>query len=183
MELSTKLSTYFTLKDLVHSDIADRNPKIAKEQYEEVLKKQEVLDNLELLSVIVLDKVKTYLVNKGYSMYITSGYRCPTLNKLVKGSKTSDHLYGRAADIIILQNNGSRATGDIYYAVLEYLDKNIGFYQAIWEFGSLNNPSWLHISYRRGDSKKQILRIGADTNNKYVQIDLKYLYNKVIKKA
>lgn len=29
---------------------------------------------------------------------VDSGYRCPALNSIVKGSQTSDHLYAAAAD-------------------------------------------------------------------------------------
>lgn len=32
---------------------------------------------------------------------ITSGHRCPAYNRKVGGGKTSQHLYGRAADIVV----------------------------------------------------------------------------------
>lgn len=35
----------------------------------------------------------------GHPIIINSGYRCPDVNKAVGGSKTSQHLSGRAADI------------------------------------------------------------------------------------
>jgi hypothetical protein len=28
----------------------------------------------------------------------------------------------------------------------------------IWEFGDTNNPDWVHVSYVKGDNKKEVLR-------------------------
>lgn len=37
----------------------------------------------------------------GRPIYITSGYRCPLLNSYIGGSKTSAHVKGFAADIVV----------------------------------------------------------------------------------
>lgn len=55
-----------------------------------------------------MDKIDPYLINLlqvmrdmlGRGMKVTSGYRCAKHNKAVGGSLNSDHLKGKAADIL-----------------------------------------------------------------------------------
>ncbi len=54
----------------------------------------DVVDNLRLLAS-TLEIVREVL---GHPIVITSGYRCPEINRLVGGSETSAHLEGLAAD-------------------------------------------------------------------------------------
>lgn len=56
----------------------------------------DVLQNLHLLAVY-LEQVRVVL---GQPVSVRSGYRCPTLNRAVGGSKNSQHMTGMAADII-----------------------------------------------------------------------------------
>jgi zinc D-Ala-D-Ala carboxypeptidase len=44
-----------------------------------------------------LERLRAYLGGK--AIVIDSGYRCPELNRLVRGSDRSQHLSGQAADI------------------------------------------------------------------------------------
>lgn len=48
--------------------------------------------------VEVLQRIRTHF---GKPVTITSAYRTPTKNKSVSGTTYSQHLYGRAADIIV----------------------------------------------------------------------------------
>jgi len=52
---------------------------------------QDLMNKLEVL--------RSKLGNR--KITIVSGYRCPSHNKAVGGAKNSQHLYGRAADIIV----------------------------------------------------------------------------------
>lgn len=67
------------------------------------------------------------------SMIISSGYRCPELNALVGGSKTSAHMRGRAVDAV---------PSDL--AMLEAFSRIAGsdlpFDQLIWE-----HNKWIHL--------------------------------------
>lgn len=54
-----------------------------------------VLGNIEALVNNVLDPLHAMI---GRPIIITSGYRCQRVNELVGGSKTSQHLTGKAAD-------------------------------------------------------------------------------------
>ena len=52
--------------------------------------------NLKALCSMVLDPLRRHL---GKPVRVTSGFRTEALNKAIKGSKTSAHRYGLAADI------------------------------------------------------------------------------------
>lgn len=89
----------------------------------------------------------------GKPLTVTSGYRCPALNKAVGGSRTSQHMTGQAADI---------STGNIVdNARLFHLiiDSKLPFDQLIFEKGDINvGPAWVHVSYRAdGKNRRQIL--------------------------
>ena len=58
---------------------------------------KEVLANVELV-VIQLQAIRDHV---GASVSINSAYRCESHNKASKGSKRSQHLLGKAADITI----------------------------------------------------------------------------------
>lgn len=81
----------------------------------------------------------------GAPITISSGYRCPELNKAVGGSKTSQHLLALAADI--------RAKGYTAQELFELIaGSNFGFDQLILE--KIGGKEWLHISVQpkeRGD--------------------------------
>ncbi len=82
------LTEHFTLEELTHSDLAVRQG-IANRP------SKEVLANLNTLAQ-KLEQVRAIL---GQSvLIISSGYRCPELNALIGGSRTSAHLRGLAAD-------------------------------------------------------------------------------------
>ena len=67
-------------------------------------------------------------------VHITSGYRSPELNRVIGGSKTSQHCYGLAADIVV--------GGYSPFEVCEWVvNHNLPYDQLIHEFGR-----WVHLS-------------------------------------
>jgi hypothetical protein len=43
--------------------------------------------------------------------------------------------------------------------VFDYILKNLDFDQLIWEFGTSENPDWVHVSYNsNGTQRKQVLK-------------------------
>lgn len=90
-----KLTNNFTLEEFERSSTAAAHKidnKIPENYYGNLYK----LANM-------LQKIRDRF---GKPIRITSGYRCEELNKLVKGSKTSQHRFAQAADITS-SNNGA----------------------------------------------------------------------------
>lgn len=86
----------------------------------------------------------------GAPLSVTSGYRCPQLNKLVGGVATSQHTKGEAVDI----TTGNKANNRRLFQKL--IDMGLPFDQAINE----NGFSWIHISHRAdGNNRGQTLAL------------------------
>lgn len=134
---------YFTIKELTRSDTA------IKKGIDNTAPK-EAQENLTSLVDNVLDPLREAW---GKPITVTSGYRCPELNRAVGGSMTSDHLKGRAADITA----GSRAQNKELFMLVQKL--GLSFDQLIHEKGSVKEgPDWVHVSYRaEKQNRKQIL--------------------------
>ena len=89
----------------------------------------------------------------GVPIHLSSGYRSAALNKAVGGSSSSQHCTGEAIDIDM---DGTTITNA---QIFNYIKDNLNFDQLIWEFGTDNNPDWVHVSYEStGKQRKQVLR-------------------------
>jgi hypothetical protein len=88
---------------------------------------------LERLANEVLEPIRTAV---GASLIVTSGYRPEALNTYIGGSLGSDHLYGRAADLVC-------PTMDLaeFAEVARLACVSLPVRQCIIEFGK-----WLHVS-------------------------------------
>ena len=131
---------YFTLHELTRSATASRL-KIDNTP------SQEVVQNLELLVKNVLDPLREAY---GKPIIVSSGYRCPKLNKAVGGVKNSQHMLGQAADI--KTTSDSPADNRKLFDLAREL--KLPFDQLIDEFGY----DWIHISYGPRH-RKQVLHI------------------------
>ena len=84
-------------------------------------------------------------------IYISSGYRCPELNKVVHGSPTSAHCYGYAFDLIPT-NGKMRAFKRFCRTFLA----NHAFDQLISEEEDGSGmPRWMHVGYKYPDGVQQ----------------------------
>lgn len=130
---------YFSIAELCKSTTADRLRINNKCNQEHVVNLTALVDN-------VLDPLRTWY---GKPLTVSSGYRCPALNKEVKGSNTSQHMSGQAADI----DTGDRQQNKLLF---EYIRKNLPFDQLIDE----SNFAWVHVSYRAdGKNRNQVLKL------------------------
>ena len=130
---------HFTVAEFVRSEKAD------KRAIDNRLPK-ELLPNVQALVDNVLDPLREAY---GKPITVTSGYRCPALNKAVGGSATSQHISGQAADI----TTGSRKENKRLFYLIQEL--GLPFDQLIDE----KNFSWLHVSYREGVNRNQVLAL------------------------
>ena len=135
------LSANFTLKELTKSDTAtrlgiDNTPDEA------------VIESLKLLCENVLQPVRDHF---GKSVTVNSGFRSPETNQATKGSKTSDHCKGQAADIEI----DGISNPDLAHWIMD----NCDYTQLILEFYTQGQPNsgWVHVSYDPGNLKMQEL--------------------------
>lgn len=106
----------------------------------------EAAENLKQLVNNVLDPLRDAY---GKPIRVNSGYRSPALNVVVKGSKTSQHVKGQAADITA----GSKQENKKLFDLAQEL--NLPYCQLIDE----KNFSWVHISYDPNNVKRQILHL------------------------
>ena len=134
------LTEHFSMKELTHSQTAIKNgiPNIPKDP--------QVVTNLTLLCEKVLEPLREGMK---CPIRISSGYRSPELNKLIGGAKASQHNIGEAVDIDLDEKNAE---------LFSYIVNNLDFDQIIWEFGTLEDPDWVHVSYSPTHNRKQILR-------------------------
>lgn len=108
----------------------------------------EVVANLAALVDAVLDPLRE---KYGRPIHVSSGYRCPRLNRAVGGSATSQHVKGEAADIYVTRPKEMAELFALIYYTLP-------FDQLIWERGTDEAPAWIHVSYREGDNRRECLR-------------------------
>lgn len=129
---------YFTINELCKSSTAtqrgiDNTPN------------QKVIHNLKALTDNILDPLRE---KYGKPIRVNSGYRCDALNKVVGGSKTSQHCQGLAADITV----GSPDENKIIFGMI--IAMNLPYDQIIDE----KDFDWVHVSYS-DNPRRQILHL------------------------
>jgi hypothetical protein len=135
------LSKNFTLSELTKSETALRK-NIANTP------SRDTINNLHELVTHVLQPIREHY---GKPVKISSGYRSGALNKVIGGSKTSDHTKGYAADIEVPEVSN--------YDLAKWIQNNLKFTQLILEFYTLGvaDSGWVHVSYDPSNLKNQAL--------------------------
>lgn len=103
------------------------------------------LANMKLVAEKCFEPLREWY---GKPIKINSFYRSKALNTAVGGSSRSQHISGEAIDI----DAGSR---DENKKLFDWLKENVEFDQVINEY----DYSWVHISYRKNNNRKQVLII------------------------
>lgn len=129
---------YFTIKEMTKSSTAKANGIDNTPSDEKMAKLQKLIE-------AVLDPLREWY---GKPIRVNSGFRCEALNEAVGGSDTSQHRLGEAADITVGTKKGNKK-------LFEYIKDNLPFDQLINE----SNFSWVHVSYREGRLRKQVLAL------------------------
>jgi hypothetical protein len=122
----------------------------------------EHIENFKLLAEKVFEPIREHF---GVPIRISSGYRSKELNDKIKGaSKTSDHCFGRAIDI---DNDGTSITNK---QIFDFIKNNLKYKQLIFEFGTDENPAWVHVSYDPNNLKNETLKaIKVKNVTKYIK--------------
>ena len=147
------LTKNFSYQEMIKSSTADRIGVSNDATREHVI-------NLVNLCNFILQPVR----DEFGPIRINSGYRSPTLNKAVGGSKTSQHCNGEAADF-----ESSRISNP---ELAIWIVNNLEFDQLILEFYDGKDPhsGWVHCSYKRDGSNRNntltALRVNGKTQYK-----------------
>ena len=145
------ISKHVTYKEGVYSNTATRLG-IKNEPTEAHL------SNMELLSEKIFEPLRAHVNGP---IKINSFYRGPELNKAIGGSAKSQHCNGQAMDID--DTYGYMTNADMF----KYIKNNLSFDQMIWEFGTDENPDWVHVSYVNEEANRnRCLLAYKDENNK-----------------
>ena len=138
-----QLSENLTLAEVMRSETAKRNGISNKPNPRH-------LENLKIIAVNIFQPIRNFFQR---AIHLSSGYRSEELNTFINGSKSSQHCTGEALDIDM---DGTEVTNK---EVFDYIKDNLEFDQLIWEFGTNDNPDWVHVSYKAsGKQRKQILK-------------------------
>ena len=86
------------------------------------------------------------------------------LTGLIGGSSTSQHCKGEAIDIDC-DIFGGLSNREVF----EYIKEHLTFDQLIWEFGDDSDPDWVHVSYKKGKNRGEVLRAKRNKRNTYYE--------------
>jgi zinc D-Ala-D-Ala carboxypeptidase len=130
-----QLSKNFSLAELCHTNSG--------------LPNEPTSDNIINLSKLVFNVLQPIRDKLGFEIKVNSGYRSKTVNDHEGGVSTSQHLTGQAADLDCKDNA----------LLFNTIKDTLIFDQLIWEKGNDKQPAWVHVSYREGHNRKQVIHI------------------------
>ena len=133
-----RLSKNFVLSEITRSNTATRLG----------ISNEPTKEHLENMQRLISNLIQPMRDSIG-PIRISSGYRNPSLNRAIGGSRSSQHCKGEALDIQFWQM-GKMMNILIYEWIL---DSGLEFDQMINEF----DFAWIHISLKEKDNRKQVL--------------------------
>ena len=127
-----KLSNNLSVKEVTKSNTAKRcgisnEPTI------------EHLENLKAIALNIFQPARNYFKKP---IFVSSGYRSEALNEKIGGSKKSQHSKGQALDL-----DAHTFGGLTNQQLFKFISDHTDFDQLIWEFGTDEEPDWVHVSY------------------------------------
>jgi len=147
-----KISEHVSYNEAIYSDTALRlNIKNEPNDYQ--------ISNMVGIANHVFEPLREYV---GGPIKITSMFRNEILNRAIGGAKRSQHMEGRAMDLD--DTFGHKTNAEMYH----YIKENINFDQLVWEFGTDENPDWIHVSYVSDDQNRQKVLRAVKENGKTI---------------
>ena len=106
--------------------------------------------NLTLFINTVLDPIRE---DWGGPIIVSSGYRCPELNKAVGGANTSGHQYGYCADLQV--KGGMKKIRELADFIFKWMkDHNMKWDELLFEHSG--GVTWLHFCWIGKDGKQRM---------------------------
>jgi hypothetical protein len=164
--MARHLSTNFTFEELTTTtigDLLDTNRVIGEQE--------PILSHLTWVATNLLEPIR--LLFPGRKIFISSGYRCPQLNKRIGGSPTSQHVYGDAVDFNIERYDTPELRHEAILAIMKWGwdgSNQPKFRQLLEERGCIHisRPNGNHdgevafAEYINGAWQKKIIQAGVD---------------------
>ena len=137
-----KISKHISYKEATNSNYAQQNGIKNKPT-------EEHIENMEVLAEGVFEPLREWVEAP---IRVNSMFRSLELNTALKGSIKSSHMKGEAIDI---DSMGGKTNLEMFH----YIKDNLDFDQLIWEFGTDEEPAWVHVSWvadglNRGETLK-----------------------------
>jgi len=121
------------------------------------------ISNMAALAVNIFEPLREFV---GGPIAINSMFRSKDLNSAIGGSSSSQHCQGRAMDVD--DKYGHKTNAEMF----KFIKDNLNFDQLIWEFGTDENPDWVHVSYVSDDENRGYVlkaeRVGGRTTYKHI---------------
>ena len=111
----------------------------------------EQMENIKLLCEKVFEPLREHV---GGPIAINSLFRSVELNRAIGGSSTSQHCAVNGAAMDIDDTLGRMSNAEMF----NFIKDNLDFDQLIWEFGTDENPDWVHVSYKERENRNQVLK-------------------------
>lgn len=146
------LSEHFSLAEAIRSESAKRNGISNMPTLEHIVNLKELAEN-------IFEPIRA---NFRCPILISSGYRSKELNAKIGGANTSQHSLGQAIDIDMDGTTYGVTNAEIFH----FIKDKLPFDQLIWEFGTNENPDWVHCSYS-DRNRKQVLKAIRNNGTQY----------------
>ena len=142
--MPSKVSDYVTFGEAIKSQTAER---LGIDNYPDI----ETFSRMRNVATNIFDPVRKFI---GGPLGVSSFYRSIDLNIAIGGSATSQHITGEAIDIDCDMFSVSTNKN-----VFDFIRAELEFDQLIWEFGTNENPAWVHVSLSfNAKNRRQVLR-------------------------
>ena len=128
-----QLSEHFSLAEFIFSQTAARNGI-------DNTPSPKTIANMKRLCAQVLEPLRAHVQQP---IRVSSGYRCPELNRRIGGAPESQHIKGEAADIVV--------AGWTPRQLCDWIHANCDYDQVIEEYGR-----WTHVSLNSSSANRRI---------------------------
>ena len=115
------------------------------------------ISNLTYIAEKIFQPIREHF---GSAIHVSSGYRSKGLNEAIGGSKISFHSHGMALDLDMDGRSNKITNADIF----NYIKENLPYSELIWEFGTDENPNWVHVAIAKGREDEKVTKIAYKHN-------------------
>jgi hypothetical protein len=119
---------------------------------------EEQLSNMILVAENVFQPLREHY---GWAIGITSFFRADLVNKAVGGASSSKHKKGEAIDIDadVYEQTFEDGCEFTNKHIFDWIVANCDFDTIIWEYGTDEEPAWVHVTYSAVNNRKRKLKV------------------------